>query len=186
MSHPPPILRPARPDDAQVLGALAAQVFLDTYATAGIRPVLVREVQQAFGSHAMAALVARATGGLWVAEHQEHLLGFVQFAPGARHAVVDAWASDRAVLPTAEIERLYVLRHFHGQGLGKALMAAAAEAARHAGCTRLWLTAWVGNAHARAWYGRQGWRDIGATPYIFKSDGFEGESFENRVLVKDA
>ena len=87
---------------------------------------------------------------------------------------------------TAEIERLYVLRHFHGQGLGKALMAAAAEAARHAGCTRLWLTAWVGNAHARAWYGRQGWRDIGATPYIFKSDGFEGESFANRVLVKDA
>ncbi|MCM0607469.1 MAG: hypothetical protein KA711_00515 [Ideonella sp. WA131b] len=52
--------------------------------------------------------------------------------------------------------------------------------------TRLWLTAWVGNAHARAWYGRQGWRDIGATPYCFKSDGFEGESFENRVLVKDA
>lgn len=186
MASPPPILRPARPDDALVLGALATQVFLDTYATDGIRSALVREVQQSFGPEAMARLLARPTVGLLVAEQQGHLLGFVQFAPGARHHVVDEWADGPADPATAEIERLYVLRHFQGQGLGKALMAAAAGQARDAGCTRLWLTAWVGNAHARAWYGRQGWRDIGATPYCFKSDGFEGESFENRVLVKHA
>ena len=95
--------------------------------------------------------------------------------------MVDDGADGPAGPATAEIERLYVLRHFQGQGLGKALMAAAAAQARDAGCTRLWLTAWVGNAHARAWYGRQGWRDIGATPHCF-----EGESFENRVLVKHA
>jgi GNAT superfamily N-acetyltransferase len=94
---------------------------------------------------------------------------------------MEAWAEGSASAATAEIERLYVLRHFQGQGLGKALMEAAAAQARHAGCTRLWLTAWVGNAHARAWYGRQGWRDIGSTPHCF-----EGESFENRVLVKHA
>jgi GNAT superfamily N-acetyltransferase len=186
MASPPPILRPARPDDALVLGALATQVFLDTYATDGIRSALVREVQQAFGPEAIGALLARPAGGLLVAERQGHLLGFVQFMPGARHRVVDDWADGPAGPATAEIERLYVLRHFQGQGLGKALMAAAAGQARDAGCTRLWLTAWVGNAHARAWYGRQGWRDIGATPYCFKSDGFEGESFENRVLVKGA
>lgn len=181
MAPCPPTLRPARPDDALVLGALATQVFLDTYATEGIRPALVREVQQAFGPEAIAGLLARPTGGLLVAERQGHLLGFVQFAPGARHRVVDDWADGPAGPDTAEIERLYVLRHFQGQGLGKALMAAAAAQARDAGCTRLWLTAWVGNAHARAWYRRQGWRDIGATPHCF-----EGESFENRVLVKHA
>ena len=181
MASTPPTLRPARPDDALVLGALAAQVFLDTYATDGIRPALVREVQQAFGPEAIGALLARPAGGLLVAERQGHLLGFVQFMPGARHHVVDDGADGPAGPATAEIERLYVLRHFQGQGLGKALMAAAAAQARDAGCTRLWLTAWVGNAHARAWYRRQGWRDIGATPHCF-----EGESFENRVLVKHA
>ena len=181
MATCPPTLRPARPDDALVLGALATQVFLDTYATEGIRPALVREVQQAFGPEAIAGLLARPTGGLLVAERQGHLLGFVQFAPGARYRVVDDWADGPAGPDTAEIERLYVLRHFQGQGLGKALMAAAAGQARDAGCTRLWLTAWVGNAHARAWYGRQGWRDIGATRHCF-----EAESFENRVLVKHA
>jgi GNAT superfamily N-acetyltransferase len=178
MASPPPILRPARPDDALVLGALATQVFLDTYATDGIRSALVLEVQQSFGPEAIGALLARPAGGLLVAERQGHLLGFVQFMPGARHRVVDDGADGPA---TAEIERLYVLRHSQGQGLGKALMAAAAAQARDAGCTRLWLTAWVGNAHARAWYGRQGWRDIGATPHCF-----QGESFENRVLVRHA
>ncbi|HOZ25184.1 MAG TPA: hypothetical protein PLI83_10420, partial [Thermomonas sp.] len=39
-----PLLRPATPDDALCLGVLGLQVFLDTYATGGIRPTLAREV----------------------------------------------------------------------------------------------------------------------------------------------
>jgi hypothetical protein len=77
MALPPPILCTSRPDDTLVLGALATQVFLDTYATDGIRPALVREVQQSFGPDAMARLLARPAGGLLVAECQGHLLGFV-------------------------------------------------------------------------------------------------------------
>jgi diamine N-acetyltransferase len=174
---PSPALRAAGPADAVLLGVLGAQVFLDTYATEGIRLALAREVRQSFDSEVMAALLARPEGGFIVAERAGHLLGFVQFMVGARHAAVEAVDAR----PAAEIERLYVLRRFQGQGVGLALMAAAAAHARDAGCATLWLTAWVGNLHALAWYARQGWRDIGATPYTF-----EGETFENRVLVKGA
>jgi diamine N-acetyltransferase len=41
---PEVVLRVAGPADAPRIGVLATQVFLDTYATDGIRPSLAREV----------------------------------------------------------------------------------------------------------------------------------------------
>jgi ribosomal protein S18 acetylase RimI-like enzyme len=43
-----------------------------------------------------------------------------------------------------------------GLGVGSALVEAVAEAARAAGCTRLWLVTTNENEHARAWYARRG------------------------------
>lgn len=176
----PPVLRDATADDLPVLGALATQVFFDTYATAGLRPALVREAAEAFDTAALAALLARPEGGLVVAEREGHLLGFVQFARQPQGAVLGVVAAVDG-RPALEIERLYVLLRFQGQGLGRALMARAASRARAAHCPLMWLTAWVGNHRARAWYAHQGWRDIGATDHVF-----EGQRFENRVLVNEA
>ena len=47
---PPVRLRPARPDDALCLSVLTMQVFLDTYATEGIRPSLAREVLTSYAA----------------------------------------------------------------------------------------------------------------------------------------
>jgi hypothetical protein len=43
----------------------------------------------------------------------------------------------------------------------------------------LWLTAWTGNAGARAFYLAQGYADLGAT-----SHAFEGQAYENRIYGK--
>ncbi|MFN3305009.1 MAG: hypothetical protein ACK44A_15010, partial [Roseateles sp.] len=51
---PTPTLRPARPDDVTAIAALAIQVFLDTYASAGIRPDLAREALRDYGVDAFA------------------------------------------------------------------------------------------------------------------------------------
>ena len=47
------------------------------------------------------------------------------------------------------------------------------------GAAVLWLTCWVGNARARAFYARQGYAELGSTDYAF-----EGERHENRVFAK--
>lgn len=166
-------LRDAAEQDALCIAALAAQVFAHTYATQGMRPAIAREIGENFSAAAIARLMAQPHLRFVLAERGQHLLGFVQLAHGVRHAL----AGD---VPCAEVQRLYVQAHFNGQGLGSRLMQQAAGQARAVGASRLWLTAWVGNTHARAWYARQGWRDVGATPYEF-----EGEVFENRVLLLD-
>lgn len=168
------VLRDATPADTLVIGVLGTQVFLDTYATAGIRPVLAREVLAHFSTGAIAALLAQPRTRFVLAEREGHLVGFVQLAFGAKQALV-------AAEPAVEVQRLYVQARFNGQGVGKALVGAAAARAAAAGAQALWLTAWVGNAHALAWYRRQGWRELGSTDYVFENERFENRVFEQRL-----
>ena len=165
------VLRDATAEDALVLGVLATQVFLDTYATRGIRPLLAREVREHFSTEAVAALLAQPGTRFLLAEREGHLVGFVQLAFGLSQPLVRAE-------PAVELQRLYVQQRFKGQGVGKALVAAAAARAAAWGAQALWLTAWVGNQHALDWYRRQGWCELGSTDYVF-----EDERFENRVFL---
>ena len=167
-----PTLRPATADDALCLGVLAMQVFLDTYATEGIRPPIARE---ALGSYAPAVyqrLLQTPDLFILVAEQQGHLVGFAQVTLGTTHTLVDHPAP-------AELDRLYVQEPFTGHGLGRALLHAAEHEAARRGAGLLWLTPWVHNHRARHFYAREGYADVGLTWFEF-----EGERHENRLLTR--
>jgi diamine N-acetyltransferase len=164
-------LRSGTPEDALVIGVLGTQVSLDTYATQGIRPLLAREVLAHFSTEAIASLLAQPHTRFVLAEREGHLIGFVQLGFGQAHALVLAKTA-------VEVERLYVQARFKGQGVGKALVGAAAAQAAASGARALWLTAWVGNTDALAWYRRQGWQERGSTDYVFEDEHFENSLFE--------
>lgn len=172
VDHGQPRLRVATPDDALCLGVLGLQVFLDTYATRGIRPTLAREVLAHFSTEAVGRLIERSQARLCVAEADGHLIGFAQLGLEVAHEVVAAWRP-------AELERLYVQEPFTRRGIGSALLAWAEQTAADAGADVLWLTPWVHNRRALAFYHQLGYADIGSTWYRF-----EHERHENRVLVK--
>ncbi len=164
-------LRLALPDDAATIGVLATQVFLDTYAPNGIRPVLAAEVLERFSVAAVAQLLARPATVFIVAEVAGHMVGFVQLTRGATHQAIGPGSA-------VELDRLYVLPRFNGRGIGTGLLQRARAWSTAQGAVTLWLTAWVGNHHALAYYARRGFEDVGATTYTFQD-----EDFENRVLV---
>lgn len=53
------------------------------------------------------------------------------------------------------------------------------QPAEPAGSQMIWLTVWLHNHPARAFYQRRRYVDVG--PTVFE---FEGESYENRLLAK--
>jgi len=165
-------LRAATPSDALCLSVLAIQVWLDTYATDGIRPALAREVLTTFSEPAFVDAVRDPGARIWLAERQGHLLGFAHVTLGATHGLAPPGAA-------SELLRLYVQEPFVARGIGSALLARAESLAAEAGSTVLWLTPWVHNHRARAFYARRGYVDRGSTRFEF-----EGESHENRVLAK--
>lgn len=165
-------LRPACVADALCLSVLAMQVFLDNYATQGIRPVLARAV---LGAYSQAQFV-RALGGrdtrIEVAESRGHLVGFAQLTLGAGHPLAPDGTQ-------ADLLRLYVQEPFTAMRVGTRLLARAEALAAESGATVLWLTPWVHNQRALAFYARRGYRDHGRTEFVM-----EGESHENRLLAK--
>ncbi len=78
-----------------------------------------------------------------------------------------------------ELARLYVAPFAQRQGLGRRLLRAAEAQAAAAGCPGLWLTAWVDNRKALAFYAAQGYADRGRWDHVF-----EGRAYENRILAR--
>lgn len=165
--------RAATPEDALCLSALGTQVFLDTYATQGIRPTLAREVIEYFSLDVIAGLLSSPSTEILVAEQAGHLVAFAELTLGSRHELVP-------FEPVVELRRLYVQEPFASKGIGRALLQQSEELAASRGARALWLKAWIGNARALAFYARQGYRELGADSYVY-----ENEEFETRIFVKE-
>lgn len=165
-------LRAGTPGDAPCLGVLGLQVFLDTYATEGIRPTVAREVLAAFSTDRMLGHLQEPDTAFVVAERRDHLVGFAQLTLGQPQERVTAQRP-------CELFRLYMQEPFTGRGLGTRLLQAAEALAAARGATAIWLRTWVHNRRALAFYAARGFTDVGAAWYRF-----EGEAHENRVLVK--
>ena len=164
--------RAATRADLPCLRALAIQVFLDTYATEGVRASLAREVEQQFAIATLQAQLDRGDGRILLVEQAGHLIAFAQLRLAAPHEQVDDDAA-------TELERLYVQPAFQRRGVGGRLLAEVEQLARGEASTTLWLTAWLGNARALAFYRSQGYHELGSTTYAF-----EDERYENRLFAK--
>ncbi|MFG6447447.1 GNAT family N-acetyltransferase [Roseateles sp. BYS180W] len=177
MNTTPPLdgllLRAGCAADALPLSVLAMQVFLDTYCKEGINASIARHVLETYTEASYAQALADPQQRLVVAERQGLLLGFGQVTLNTPQALVPAGTQ-------AELLRLYVQEPFTGAKLGTALLAEAERAAAQAGSTVLWLTPWVHNQRARAFYARRGYTDHGLTHFII-----DGQAHENRVLAKE-
>ncbi len=165
-------LRLAAPQDSLCLSVLAMQVFLDTYATQGIRPALAREVLSSYSQARFNEAAADPRTRVVVAEHNGYMVGFAQVTLAERHEL--APDGDQA-----ELLRLYVQEPFTGRNVGTTLLTYAENLAAEAGAAVLWLTPWIHNNRALAFYSRRGYGDFGLTFFTF-----EGESHENRLLAK--
>ncbi|MCD5995811.1 GNAT family N-acetyltransferase [Pseudomonas sp. CDFA 602] len=157
------VLRDALPEDALCLGALGAQVFLDTYATQGIREAIAHEVFDVFSPQAMTQAITRPACILLIAESRGHLLGFAQVALDTDH--------DMLCTPgAAELQRLYVQERFTGKGIGHRLLEAAERRAADAGAIGLWATVWEDNVRALEFYPRKGYVLKGVPQYLFQGE----------------
>ena len=154
------------------LSVLATQVFLDTYATKGIRRAIAREVVNSYSEESFAKAIADSVSSITVAEIEGHMVGFAQVTLGASHELAPPGAP-------AELLRLYVQEPFTGAKVGTKLLAHAELNAAAGGASVMWLTPWVHNLRALAFYSCRGYSDHGLTYFTF-----EGKSHENRVVAK--
>lgn len=163
-------VRPARPEDASCLAALASLVWLDTYASAGIRPALARHVQASFTPQVFLDKLADPQLHILLLERDGHLLAYALLQVGAVCPGEPAWQ--------AELVTLYVMPRFAGQGLGSRLLSASLQLAGQLGYPGLWLSVFHGNQRALGFYRHLGLQQ-GADCFF----ELEGERHLNHVFL---
>ncbi|MCX4094793.1 GNAT family N-acetyltransferase [Nocardia sp. alder85J] len=67
--------------------------------------------------------------------------------------------------PALELDKMYVLPGHHGGEVSGALMRAAVDAARHAGCAGLWLGVNQENVRAQRFYAKHGFEIVGTRTF---------------------
>lgn len=158
--------------DADAVSALAIQVFLDTYATDGVRPDLAREAFAEYSAERFGARLAEPGRDFVLARRGEGLVAFAEVLVGP----VAVPGRDEE---GAELVRLYVQPRFQREGLGARLLAEVERRVAARGGGLLWLTAWERNERALAFYRAHGYRDVGPATYEF-----EGRVYRNVVLSR--
>jgi diamine N-acetyltransferase len=161
----------ASPSDAVTIAALATQVFLDTYATSGVRPDLAREAFHEYSEQAFSERLNDPKRNFLCAMQSGALVGFAELLIPAVSPVPG--------ITGAQLVRLYVQPRAQRGGIGKVLVQDSERTAAAFGAQAIWLTAWEGNANALAFYPKMGYADVGATTY-----SFEDRTYGNRVFAK--
>lgn len=167
-----PRVRQALQSDVAPIAALATQVFLDTYATQGVRTDLAREALDEYSEQAFLNRFAESERMFLVAERGDGLLGFAEILGRSLGSPVDGVSG-------AELVRLYVQPRAQRAGTGRLLISEGESVVSALSLSCLWLTVWEGNANALAFYSRMGYAEVGATAYCF-----QGNTYGNRVLAK--
>jgi ribosomal protein S18 acetylase RimI-like enzyme len=167
-------IRPCTPEDAVALSVVAAATFLETYAGIVEGRDILHHCRTTHAVESYDALLADPARRLFIAETDEGRapVGFMLL--GRPDLPVETFADDM------ELTRIYTLHRFHGTGLGQGFMNTAVGAAREAAAGRLLLAAYSRNARALAFYGRNGFRQIGTRVFHVGDNGYD-----DYVLAKD-
>jgi GNAT superfamily N-acetyltransferase len=85
-------------------------------------------------------------------------------------AEVDGGVAGFVMVVGDEVEQVYVAAKHRGTGVAAALLGEAERLVRDGGHARAWLAVVPGNARARRFYERSGWRDEGLFDYPASAD----------------
>lgn len=149
--------------DARALAEFAARTFADAFAADNRPEDLRAHAAAAYGVVQQTAELTDTGTATLIAERSGAMLAYAQVRRCPPPPGVDV---DRPV----ELQRFYVDRSAHGTGLAQRLMSAARAAAREFGGVHLWLGVWERNQRAIAYYGKEGFLDVGSKFYDVGAD----------------
>jgi len=163
MNKVPVTIRRATAADNELLAAIGARAFADTFGPDNTPEDMAAYLAGAFSPAKQAAELADPGGLFLIAESGGQTAGFAHLHQGPPPG---AALGQRPM----EIARIYALAEFIGRGVGAALMTACLAEAERRGCDVVWLGVWERNLRARDFYARWGFVETGTQRFQLGSD----------------
>lgn len=155
-------IRRARLGDAKALSQIAEATFRATFGAMNTPEHMDRHCETSYAERIQAAEISNPDMVTLVSEEQGEIVGYAQMRWGSAPDCVSASSP-------GEVQRLYVVKDWHGKGVAQELMRACImEIAQH-GSDAVWLGVWEHNPRAIAFYKKSGFVEVGS--HIFPLGG---------------
>lgn len=161
----------ASEDDVTRLQTIGRQTFLETFGSDNTAENMERYLSESFSEERVRTELATPGAAFHIAEIDQRLVGYLKVNSGAAQTEP---MGDSAM----EIERIYVLKEFHGQRVGQVLFEKAMTLAAEMNAEQVWLGVWEKNPRAIAFYRKNGFKEFGK--HLFKL----GDDEQTDILMR--
>jgi ribosomal protein S18 acetylase RimI-like enzyme len=152
-------IRLATIEDLEILQSIAKTTFSETFAHLNSAENMQKYLTEDLSREQLRSELLHANSSFYLAEKSGTTIGYLKLNEGSAYNEVN---ENEAL----EIERIYLLKPYHGKGAGKKLLDFAFSIARQKQKSLVWLGVWEENHRAIAFYRKHGFTSYGT--HIFR------------------
>jgi ribosomal protein S18 acetylase RimI-like enzyme len=150
-------------NEIEELQQVSKQTFYETFADVNTAENMQKFLQEAYAIDKLRTEMQNPDSAFYFARHDGNVIGYLKINVGPSQTELKD--SD-----SLEIERIYVLKEYHGMKVGQMLYEKALDIAREKNCQYLWLGVWEKNARAISFYKKNGFVEFGQHEFILGDD----------------
>ena len=141
------------------LQTLGRKTFFETFSSGNTEENMREYLDMEFAEEKMKQELSNIDSGFYLAKEKDKLIGYLKINFGNAQTELKEKSG-------MEVERIYVLKEFHGKNVGQILFDKALEIANQKNMNYLWLGVWEKNPRAIRFYEKNGFVQFGT--HLFK------------------
>jgi ribosomal protein S18 acetylase RimI-like enzyme len=159
------------PDNIDQLQKIGRQTFYETFAAGNTEKNMTKYLDEVFSIIKLAAELSDTNAEFYFATLDNSVIGYLKLNFGQSQTELQ---EDKGL----EIERIYVLKDFHGKSVGQLLYDKAMQIAIQKNADYVWLGVWEENPRAINFYKKNGFMEF--DKHVFKL----GDDEQTDIMMK--
>ncbi|GIV43821.1 MAG: N-acetyltransferase [Bacteroidia bacterium] len=169
-------IRKVTTNDLEELQKIGRLTFYETFASGNTEENMNKYLDEAFSFTKLTTELSDNNAEFYFATLDNKVIGYLKLNFGQSQTELQ---DNKAV----EIERIYVLKEYHGKGVGQLLLDKAIKIARQKNAEYVWLGVWEKNPRAINFYKKNGFVEF--DKHIFKLGNDEQTDIMMKLKLND-
>ncbi|AFK02793.1 GCN5-related N-acetyltransferase [Emticicia oligotrophica DSM 17448] len=161
----------ATSDDVEPLKKIGIETFSETFASMNSEENMKAYLEESFANQKLLTELKNPNSIFYFAKYEEDIIGYLKINTGESQTELKNTKS-------LEIERIYVLKAYHGKNVGQLLYQKAIEVAQEINVDYVWLGVWEENLRAISFYKKNGFVEF--DKHIFRL----GDDEQTDIMMK--
>ena len=157
--------------EIEQLKIIGKQTFFETFAEGNSEENMKKCLEESFTTELLKTELTNPNSEFYFAKMNNNVIGYLKINFGQAQTEL----KDKSAI---EIERIYVLKEFHGKNVGQILFEKAFEIAKQLNADYLWLGVWEENPRAINFYKKNGFVEF--DKHVFKL----GDDEQTDIMMK--